>query len=336
MRTSIAIVALVGFLCTLGNDALLARQSSTANSYAPSTSRMTARVPIRITVSVVVSDGRSMPELTQNDIKVKCGKMVPKVASWVPATGNYAGLELFFLIDDAVAPQVDAEIDELKAFISALPPSTLVGLAYARDGTVDIVQAPTSDHSRIANSLRLPAPGAGAYGSPYLSAVKLTRSWPQNANRRSVVLVSDGIDHTGRDSKVPSARVSDAATTIPDSLDVDTAISAAQRTGTVINVIYMPASAPGTWIASEGQSNLARLSSKTGGDSYLLASGFTSMTDTLGRYLNQLHRYLDNQFLLTFEIAPDRRGRDQSIKLSTDVLGVKLVSADSIWVPGAK
>jgi hypothetical protein len=63
-----------------------------------------------------------------------------------------------------------------------------------RNASVQIVQNFTNDHAAAAKALRLPLGSAGAYGSPYLSAIDLMKRWPETQNRREVVMVTDGIN----------------------------------------------------------------------------------------------------------------------------------------------
>ena len=47
-------------------------------------------------------------------------------------------------------------LDDLKTFINAQPSTTLVGVGYMRNATVQIVQDLTTDHAAAAKALRLP------------------------------------------------------------------------------------------------------------------------------------------------------------------------------------
>jgi hypothetical protein len=151
-----------------------------------------------------------------------------QVTDWAPAQGERAGLELFFLIDEASAWNLGSQLEDLRTFINAQPSSTAIGVGYARNGTVEIRQDLTNDHALAAKSLRLPMSSVGAYGSPYLSVADLMNRWTASNNRREVVLVTDGIDRAGRGRN---------ALTNPD---VDVAASAARRTGTIVHAIYFP------------------------------------------------------------------------------------------------
>lgn len=53
-------------------------------------------------------------------------------------------------------------------------------------------------------------------------------------------------------------------------------------------------------------------------------------------YLDQLQKILDNQYLITFAVAPGKKAGPQFVNLSTEIPGVDLNAADAVWVPAAK
>src|SRR5271168_5186474 len=154
----------------------------------------TAPVPVRMTVTANVDSDKRMPEIDQKDVLVKLGKEPLQVTEWAPAQGGRAGLDLFILIDDASDTSLGMHLDDVRTFINAQPMSTAIGIGYMRNATVQIVQNFTTDHAAAAETLRLPLGSAGAYGSPYLSLVDLIKRWPENQNRREVLMITDGID----------------------------------------------------------------------------------------------------------------------------------------------
>lgn len=113
-------------------------------------------VPVTMTVTATVAGGKRMPELNRNNIIVKQGKNRVNVTEWVPAQGDRAGLELFILIDDTTEARLSLQYDDLRAFIKDQPSSTLIGVGYMRNGTVQIAQDLTTDRVLAANALRLP------------------------------------------------------------------------------------------------------------------------------------------------------------------------------------
>jgi hypothetical protein len=223
-----------------------------------------AMVPVTMTVTASVPSDKRMPDLSQQDIAVTQGKQRLNVTEWVPAQGDRAGLELFILIDDSSNPALGMHLDDLKTFINAQPSTTLIGVGYIRNATVQVAQNLTTDHAVAANSLRLPLGLTGAYGSPYLSAIDLMKRWPAGQNRREILMVTDGIDR---------ARRSTGRRGLYTNPDVDSANQVALRTGTMIHTIY----APGVgrlgrnyWVATNGQMGIAQLSDATGGKSFFL------------------------------------------------------------------
>ena len=125
-------------------------------------------VAVTTTVTASIRDGKRMPAINADDVVVKRGKDTLRVTEWVPAQGNRAGLDLFILIDDASDPKLGGQLDDLKEFINRQPASTVIGVGYMRNATVQIVQPFTRDHARAANALRMPLGNGGAFSSPYL------------------------------------------------------------------------------------------------------------------------------------------------------------------------
>jgi hypothetical protein len=286
-------------------------------------------VPVTTTVTASVDGGKRMPDLGKDDIVVKRGKERLRVTKFVPAQGVRAGMDLFILIDDAALPSLGSQFGDLRQFINGQPVSTSVAVGYMRNATVSIAQPLTRDHARAANALRLPMGSPGAYGSPYLSVIDLMKRWTAGTNRREVIMITDGVDRSGRHWHSPWRG-------LQSNPDVETASSVAQRTGTVIHTIYMPGVRHGRrnyWRAQSGQADMARLSGKTGGLSFYLG---LQAPVSFAPYLKDLQRGLDNQYLLSFAATPGRKSQFQSLSLDTEVAGVRLTSQDAVWVPGIR
>ena len=285
-------------------------------------------VSVKMTVTASVAGSKRMPEIKQGDILVKRGKQRLAVTNWAPAQGDRAGLELFILIDDTADARLGLQYDDLRSFIKDQPQSTLVGVGYMRDGTVQIAQELTTDHVLAAQSLRLPFSSPGAFASPYLSATSLMNRWPASDNRHEVLIISDGIDRAR--SHIGLRR---GYSSYPDA---DTAAAVAQKTGTNIHTIYAPGAGGyrrSYWEATSGQMNLSRLSDKTGGESFYL--GLHSPV-SFSPYLAELQKVLNNQYLLSFEAKAGKSAGLQAINLSTEVAGVNLSAHDAVWVPAGK
>ncbi len=306
--------ALVVFICALASTSFLKAEAAES------------AVPVHMTVTLdVAGEGKRVPTVRLEDVNVKRGDQNLKVTGWEAACDDRAALELFILIDDVSDTSLGLHLDALRAFINAQPPTTSLGVGYMRNATVQIAQDFTADHSAAAEALRLPIGSVGAYGSPYLSVIDLMKRWPEGANRRAVIMVTDGIDRAGRNLGYgPLA---------PISPDVDSASAVAQRTRTMIHAIY----APGVgrlhhnyWVANNGLNGISKLSEETGGESFFL--GFEQPV-SFQPYLDQIQTVLENQYVLTFQVTPGEKAGLQYVTLSTPVAGVELGAADSVWVP---
>jgi hypothetical protein len=281
--------------------------------------------PVQMTVTLrVLGENKRMPEVTREDIVVKQGKERLHVTGWRPVAANHGGIDLFLLIDDAASPSVGSQFGDLRQFILSQPPNTAVGVGYMRNGSVQVVQDFTTDHSLAARVLRLPFASSGAYGSPYLSVIDLMKRWPQGANRREVVMISDGID---RFRGGPRHRGLG-----PISPDVDAASRVAQRTGTTIHSIFtrgVGRLGNNYWEITNGQNAMAKLSNETGGQSYSLGP---QNAVSFRPYLEDIQTSLDNKYVLEFRAMPGKKSGLQYVRLTTEVAGVELNAADSVWV----
>jgi hypothetical protein len=286
-------------------------------------------VPVRMTVTAeVLGEDKRMPQINRGDVTVKQGKDRLKVTDWVAACEDRAGLDLFILIDDASDSSLGSQLADLRAFVNAQPPTTSVGIGYMSNATVRITQDFTNDHAAAAKALRMPIGSTGAYGSPYLSLIDLMKRWPQSANRREVIMVTDGIDRAGRGMRYRGLG--------PISPDVDSASAVAQRTGTIVHTIYTPGVGRlhrNFWEANNGQNGMAKLSDETGGESFYLG---LQPPVSFQPYLDRIRKILENQYVLTFEAKPNKKAGLQRVKLTTEIAGVELSSADNVWVPAAK
>jgi hypothetical protein len=302
--------------------------SGVASSWAAGTPDST--VPVTMTVTASAANDKRMPNITRDDLVVRQGKTRLKVTSWVPAKGARAGLELFVLIDDSADARFSLHYDDLRAFMMYQPATTLVGVGYMRNGTVQIAQNLTANHQLAAQALRLPVGFSGPLGSPYLSVSDLMRSWPVTGNRREVLIISSGIGR-GQDRHFMNWRAG-----YRQDPDVDTATRIAQRTGTNIFSIYTPGSAHirySQWALMNGQMNLSQLSDRTGGAAFYL--GLHGPV-TIQPYLSQLQTIFNNQYFLSFTAKAGKKAGLQAINLSTEVAGVDLTAHNSVWVAGAR
>jgi hypothetical protein len=285
----------------------------------------TAGMPVHMVVSVEAKHGNEVPRITQQDVIVNQGKERRPVTSWVPATGDHAGLELAILIDESAGFSFGSQMDDIRAFINEQLPGTLVAVGYMQNGTVNLSQNFTQDHAAAAKSLRLPMGYVGAEASPYFSLTDFIKRWPANPAlpRREVLMITSGID-TFYGGGYPDPYV-------------DTAVKDAQCAGVTVFSIYTPDAGHfghTYWRIYWAQNYLAQLSEETGGESYYFLGGQAPVA--FQPYLNEMNARLGHQYLLTFLAKPETKAGTERVKVTSEIRDVDLFSQTSVCVPATQ
>ena len=280
-------------------------------------------IPVHILVTVEPKHGSNVPVITRDDVMVHQGKDRDQVTDWTPAQGDRAALELFILIDDDANTSLGSQLEDIRQFINAQPSTTKIGVAYMQNGIARVAQEPTSDHAQAAKALRLPMGAGGANASPYFSLSDLVKKWPSGAERREVLMVSDGIDRYYGEGDLEDPYL-------------QAALDDAGKAGIVVSAIYTPGVGHyghSYWQNYWGQIYLSQLADKTGGEAYYI--GFTGAPVTFAPYLDDVARRLEHQYFLGFLAKPEKKSGWQQIRLSTEIPNVDLVSAGRVYVsPG--
>ena len=280
-------------------------------------------IPVHILVTVEPKHGSTVPVITRDDVMVHQGKDRDQVTDWTPAQGDRAALELFILIDDDANTSLGSQLEDIRQFINAQPSTTKIGVAYMQNGIARVAQGPTSDHAQAAKALRLPMGTGGANASPYFSLSDLVKKWPTGAERREVLMVSDGIDRYYGDGDLEDPYL-------------QAALDDAGKAGIVVSAIYTPGVGHyghSYWQNYWGQIYLSQLADKTGGEAYYI--GFTGAPVTFAPYLDDLARRLEHQYFLGFLAKPEKKAGWQQIRISTEIPNADLVSAGRVYVsPG--
>ena len=274
---------------------------------------------VNLTVTAVGKKDTSPPLVTKDDVLFSLNKDRTQVADWKHGEKLY----LAVLIDDSLDSNIASQWSDLKAFLTGQPDNTYVLVAYARNGTAVVAQDFTSDHELAAKALRIPVGGGSAFASPYLALLDLMKRWPSSPDRRSILLLSSGIDYFrgGFDLRSP---------------DLDSTISRAQKQNINVWTIYAPDSGHrgrGFFLATRAQSNLSELSDATGAESFYLGTGAPV---TIKPYLDELSMHLSNQYLLTFNANGGAKGRFTRARVTTELGYVEFLSAPQAYLPPAK
>lgn len=266
--------------------------------------------PVTIPVSIRVK-GRVPPEaeLTPVDFTIsEDGE--PQTILSIRAMGTSSPINLLVLIQDDVVSSVALEIKPLAEFIRKLPRGSRVSVGYLRTGSLQVRQKFTSDLEKAARSLRPPlGVSSAAPYNPYVELVDaLKRFDSQPAGRRAVLMVSDGVDVSrGFDSSFQS-------------VDLDRAISEAQRRAVAVYAFFAPTVAANgnNNLIPNGQSSLQKLSDQTGGHAFF--QGFSAPT-SFDPFIRELSAALDRQIALTYLSTHPKKGfhRIKIVSLTPDV-----------------
>lgn len=257
------------------------------------------------------------PPIAKDDVQLFQGKQRKQIADWKK------GEELFLaiLIDDSIETGAGGQWDYLKEFIMGQPASTSIAVGYLRDNTTLVAQDFTPNHELAAKAIRLPI-GTGALGSsPYLAVMDLLKRWPNTGPRRSILLISSGIDYFR------------GAWSGPIYPDVDPLIQRAERQNTNIWSIYYPSSGHrghAFYLMNQGQINLDKMAEDTGAESFFLA--YTPPV-TIKPYLDEIATHLNNQYLLTFAGSGGSKGRYQNMKVKTELPDVEFMAPAAVFLP---
>jgi len=279
-------------------------------------------IPVSVVVSIEARHGKEIPGINnKEDVRVFEGKDRLAVTAWVPLQGSEAEMNLLILIDESVGQTVANQYGDVRRFMNQQPPTTSIAVGYMEYGSVRMAQDFTKNRDAVGKALRIPLGAIAGGSSPYLAITDAIKHWPEDKGRRTILLVSDGID-----ALQPG---------FTDSY-LDQAIDTAQRTGTQIYSIF--ASSAGhfghtLWRINQGQNNLSELTDKTGGESYFQG---LSTPVSFGPFLGEFAGRLTHQYLLTFQIKPDKKPSYRHVRLETEVPDAELVTADHVYVSPAK
>ena len=271
------------------------------------------------TVTVVGKKDADVSNIPKDDVQLFQGKDRKQIGDWKKGDSLF----LAILIDDSLDSSVAGEWNNLREFIMAQPPSTAIMVGYISDNGTRVLQDFTPNHELAAKALRIPI-GIGSLGSsPYLSTIDLLKRWPKTGPRRSVILISSGIDYF---------RGSGFGPFYPD---LDPLISRAERQNTNIWTIYYPSAGHrgrSFFLTNNAQNNLDKLSQDTGAESYFLG---TQSPVSIKPYLDEIAVHLNNQYLLTFAGSGGEKGKYQRMKVKTGLKDVEFFTPASVFVPPA-
>ena len=244
----------------------------------------------RAVVTAETKAAEGVTTIPKQSISVYENRKLQDVSGWTPLRGARSGLQLVLLLDDSSRGNLGLQLNDIRSFLSGLPPTVQIAIGYMRNGTPNMVQNFTNDHALAAKALRLPQGVAGANGSPYFCLSDLVKHWPGGNNnvRREVIMVTDGVD------RYSGGRFD------PENPYVRAATSDAQKAGVIVYSIYYRGAGQfdrSALATDGGQNYLTQISGDTGGKVYL--EGFGNPV-SFAPFLSDIQRKLQNQYELTF------------------------------------
>jgi hypothetical protein len=278
-----------------------------------------AAVSGNVTFTVTaVSKKEAVPPISKDDVQFSFGKEKKQIGDWKKGDSLF----LTILIDDSIDSSAAGQWQYLKEFILAQPPSTQIAVGYLRNNSTLVAQDFTPDHELAAKALRIPVGGGALGSSPYLSTIDMLKRWPTTGPRRSVILITSGIDYF---------RGGGFGTFSPD---LDPLVQRAERQNTNIWTIYYPSAGHrgrAFYQVNNAQNNIDKLSEETGAESYFLGTG---MPVSIKPYLDEINTHLSNQYLLSFIGNGGTKGKYQSVKVKTELQDVEFFTPSSVFLPG--
>ncbi len=275
----------------------------------------------QIVVTAVPDHGVTPPKnLGPDDISVSIDKTQARVVGSQPLTGDLANMQLFILLDDSTrSSSLSLQLQDLKKFVSSLPPTTQVAVGYMQNGTFSKDQGFTSDHQTAANALRLPYSLPGGNGSPYFALSDLVKHWPSKevTGRRVVLMLTDGVDRYYGNSVI-------------DDPYVDDAIQDAAKHNVMVYSIYLRGAGSygrGDWGTNVAQSRLSEVSDQTGGHAY-----FQDFTDpvSVAPFLADFQNRLGHQYELTVQTYAGHGL--QPVEIRSHVRGFRLQGPTRVYL----
>jgi hypothetical protein len=274
---------------------------------------------VTFTVTAVGKKDADVSNIPKDDVQLFQGKERKQIGDWKKGDSLF----LAILIDDSIETTAGGQWDYLREFIMAQPASTAIMVGYITDNGTRVLQDFTPDHQLAAKALRLPI-GIGSLGSsPYLGTLDLLKRWPKTGPRRSVILITSGIDFFRGPGFGPFYP------------DLDPLISRAERQNTNIWTIYYPSASHrghSFRLGNNAQNNLDKLSQDTGAESYFLG---TQVPVSIKPYLDEISGHLNNQYLLTFAGSGGSKGKYQSMKVKSGLKEVEFLVPAAVFIPPA-
>jgi hypothetical protein len=287
-------------------------------------------VPTQLLVNV---DSKSAPPANAAALTVSVNDHKDALTDWQPVVP--ANSQVALLIDSGLRESVGRELDNLRKFITGLPPGVEVLVGFMQYGHVVSDQPFTTDHDLAASTLHLPEGLPGMSASPYLCLSDFVKHWPgagasssgaglgvsSQHKARFVLMITNGVDPYNGSTSVMNQ----------DSPYVNNAVSDAQRAGVPVYSIYFgDAGIRGGSADNSGQSYLSQIAQETGGIS--LWEGIGNPV-SMAPFLAKFQSALAETYVATFTAPAGRDPRRDLVHVKFSAAKTKVRAADEV-LPG--
>jgi hypothetical protein len=286
------------------------------------------------TQALVAFDSKAPVSPTAKDVTAKVDNRPAGLLSLAHVPPN--GAQVALLIDDGLRTSIGGELNNLRAFITSLPPETEVFVGFMQNGRVvsaNDMPGFTTNRATAAQSLRIPMGLRGASASPYFCLSDFVKNWPSSAENQSgsqspqlthkariVLMITNGVDPYNGSTNI----------TNQDSPYVAAAVTDAQRAGVPVYSIYYGDVGFGRGRGSfSGQSYLLQVAQGTGGEAYFQGTGNPV---SLAPFLKQFQNALAETYVATFPVEVNNK-KMVSLKISSTLPKTK-VNAPTEVRPG--
>jgi hypothetical protein len=254
------------------------------------------------TQALVSFDSKSPVAPTASSVTLKINNRATPLLGLSPIPAN--GAQVAILIDDGLRSSINLQLNDIRAFIQALPEGTGVFVGYMQNGRIIPASDPgfTADHAAAAAGIRISQGIAGVDASPYFCLQDFVKNWPGNSElhqaptsqvgrkARFVLMLTNGVDPYNGSTSVLNQ----------NSPYVQNAINDAQRAGVAVYSIYYGQTggfARRRGAGFSGQSYLAQLAEGTGGISFYQGIGSPV---SLQPFLKQFQTAIAETYVATF------------------------------------
>jgi|SRR5437870_4185441 len=257
----------------------------------------TRGAPKPVTVPVTIKINKPEVEIRVVDLLIREDGDVESSISMRRPSEN--PITLAVLLQDDLVSSIANETKGIAEFVRRSPTGSRLMIGYIRSGSLEVRRKFTTEIEKASAALRPPLGLASAAPfNPFVEIIEaLKRYDSQPLGRRAMFVVSDGLDVSrGVDSSSAG-----------QSLDLERAISEAQKRSVAIYAIYAPSSATlgNQLLTGNAQSCLERLSDETGGRAFFQGTGAPISFDA---FLKEIQMSLDRQIALTYLSTHPKKG----------------------------